>query len=273
MNAPRPPLWPLAVLSIENLEVVYHSVVLVLKGVSLEVPEGSVVALLGPNGAGKTTALRAITGLLGIHRGEITHGRITWRGRDITGLAPDRIVRQGISQVMEGRRILADLTVEENLRAGAYGRSRTHVAAGLARFYEAFPALARLRRQKAGYLSGGEQQMLAIARALIAEPALLVLDEPSLGLAPRAVAEVARLVRDIHARGVSILLVEQNAAMALELAERGYILENGKIVLDGPAATLAGDRDVQEFYLGIGQSGEKRYTEVKLYRRRRRWLS
>jgi len=261
------------VLSIENLEVVYQAVVLVLKGVSLEVPEGGIAALLGPNGAGKTTTLRAVTGLLDIHRGEVTRGRISWRGRDIAGLTPDRIVGQGIAQVMEGRRILADLTVEENLRAGAYGRSRQHVAAGLARFYDTFPALARLRHQKAGYLSGGEQQMLAMARALIAEPALLILDEPSLGLAPRAVAEIARLIREIHARGVGILLVEQNAAMALALADRGYILENGKIVLDGPAEVLACDRDVKEFYLGIGQAGEKRYTEVKLYRRRKRWLS
>ena len=261
-------------LAVENLEVVYHSVVLVLKGVSLEVPEGRIVALLGPNGAGKTTTLRAITGLLDIHRGDVTKGSITWRGRDIAGHAPDRIVKGGIAQVMEGRRILADMTVEENLLAGGHTRSRAVLSAGLQRSYERFPALANMRKRLAGYLSGGEQQMLAIARALIAEPSLLLLDEPSLGLAPKAVAEVARLIREINEeRGVAILLVEQNAAMALDLADHGYVMENGRIALDGSADELAADDDIREFYLGIGGEGEKRYTDVKLYRRRKRWLS
>ncbi|WP_428266431.1 ABC transporter ATP-binding protein [Haliangium sp.] len=260
-------------LAVENLEVVYHSVVLVLEGVSLSVPDGRIVALLGPNGAGKTTTLRAITGLLDLHRGQVTKGSVTWCGHDITGLRPDRVVADGIAQVMEGRRILADLSVDENLRAGAYLRSRRQVSEGLARCYDSFPTLARLRRRQAGYLSGGEQQMLAIARALIAEPRLLLLDEPSLGLAPKAVAEVAELIRTINGRGVAILLVEQNAALALSLAHHGYVMENGRIAVEGSAETLAADDDIKEFYLGLGEAGAKRYTEVKLYRRRKRWLS
>ncbi len=261
-------------LAVENLEVVYHSVVLVLKGVSLRVPAGGIVALLGPNGAGKTTTLRAITGLLDIHRGQVTKGSVSWRSREIVGQRPDRIVKSGIAQVMEGRRILADLTVEENLLAGGYGQTRAKLEAGLARSYERFPALADLRRRQAGYLSGGEQQMLAIARALMAEPSLLLLDEPSLGLAPKAVAEVARLISEINEeRGVGILLVEQNAAMALDLAQHGYVMESGRVALDGSAAELAADDDIREFYLGLGGSGERRYTDVKLYRRRKRWLS
>ena len=260
-------------LDVANLEVVYHSVVLVLRGVSLRVPERGVVALLGPNGAGKTTALRAITGLLDIHHGEITKGRITWHGEDLRARRPDAIVRRGIAQVLEGRRILADLTVEENLRAGAYGRPAGQVRDDLDRLCARFPILGQRRRQAAGYLSGGEQQMLAIARALIAKPRLLLLDEPSLGLAPRMQREVAALIAEISADGVAILLVEQNAAMALELAQHGYILENGKIVLDGAAADLRADKDIREFYLGLGQGGARSYRQVKLYRRRKRWLS
>jgi branched-chain amino acid transport system ATP-binding protein len=264
------------VLDVANLEVVYHDVVLVLRGISLQVPDRGVVALLGPNGAGKTTALRAISGLLDVHRGEITKGAIAWRGADLRRLAPDAIVRQGISQVLESRRILADLTVEENLRAGAYGRRAGELREDLDRMCARFPILGERRRQQAGYLSGGEQQMLAIARALMARPTLLLLDEPSLGLAPKVVREVARLIAEINAEGVAILLVEQNAAMALELAQHGYILENGKIVLDGPAADLRADKDIREFYLGLGQGGQggaKSYRQVKHYRRRRRWLS
>jgi branched-chain amino acid transport system ATP-binding protein len=261
------------VLDVANLEVVYHSVVLVLRGISLQVPDRGVVALLGPNGAGKTTALRAITGLLDVHHGRITKGRIAWHGEDLTARRPDAIVRGGIAQVLEGRRILADLTVEENLRAGAYGRRGGDVRDDIERFCARFPILGLRRRQAAGYLPGGEQLMLALARALIAKPRLLLLDEPSLGLAPKLQRDVAALIAEINAEGVAILLVEQNAAMALELAQHGYILENGKIVLDGPTADLRADKDIREFYLGLGQGGARSYRQVKLYRRRKRWLS
>ena len=260
-------------LLLENIEVVYHSVALVLKGVSLEVPDGRIVALLGPNGAGKTTTLRAITGLLDIHNGNVTKGTIRLGGRDLVGMKPDAIVRAGIAQVMEGRRVLADLTVEENLRAGAFGARRSQIKSDIARFYARFPVLAERRHDQAGYLSGGEQQMLAIARALMARPRLLLLDEPSLGLAPKIVADVAALIQEINSDGVAILLVEQNAAMALELAERGYVMENGKMVLDGPSAELLEDRDIREFYLALGAEGQRSYRNVKLYRRRKRWLS
>lgn len=268
-------------LELSNVEVVYHSVVLVLQGVSLRVPEGAIVALLGPNGAGKTTSLRAITGLLDIHNGRVTKGRVRFGDDDLIGLRADRIVRTGIAQVMEGRRILSDLTVEENLRAGAYsggsglGR-RAHkrqVSDDIDKFYERFPILKQRHNKKAGYLSGGEQQMLAIARALMSRPSLLLLDEPSLGLAPKLVAQVGELIREINADGVSILLVEQNATMALSLASYGYVMENGKIVLDGTADELRADKDIQEFYLGLGREGQRSYRNVKLYRRRKRWLS
>jgi branched-chain amino acid transport system ATP-binding protein len=261
------------VLQLANVEVVYHAVVLVLKGISLEVPDGGVVALLGPNGAGKTTTLRAITGLLDIHGGKVTKGKVSWRGEDLLGRRTDAIVRGGIAQVMEGRRILADLTVEENLRAGAYARDRASTRSEIERLCERFPIIGERRRMQAGYLSGGEQQMLAIARALIARPRLLLLDEPSLGLAPKMQAEVARLIAEIHRDGVAILLVEQNAAMALDLASHGYVMENGKIVLDGTAAALKTDKDIREFYLGLGGERARSYREVKLYRRRKRWLS
>jgi branched-chain amino acid transport system ATP-binding protein len=260
-------------LQVGNLEVVYHSVVLVLKGVSLQVPDGGVVALLGPNGAGKTTVLRAISGLLDIHNGAITKGTVRFGGETLTTRRADAIVRGGIGQVMEGRRILADLTVEENLRAGGYTSDRGRVAEDIERFYQRFPILGERRRQHAGYLSGGEQQMLAIARALMSRPKLLLMDEPSLGLAPKLVLQVAELIREINAEGVGILLVEQNAAMALDLASHGYILENGKVVLDGSAAELRADKDIREFYLGLGQTGHRSYREVKHYRRRKRWLS
>ena len=260
-------------LEVANLEVVYHSVVLVLKGVSLQVKDRSIACLLGPNGAGKTTTLRAITGLLDVHHGRVTKGKVTWHGQDLLHRRPDAIVRGGIAQVMEGRRILADLTVEENLRAGAYGRSRADTRHEIETFYTRFPILGDRRHQQAGYLSGGEQQMLAIARALIAKPKLLLLDEPSLGLAPKLQHEVARLIKQINDQGVAILLVEQNAAMALDLAEHGYVMENGKVVLDGSAAELKSDKDIREFYLGLGGDGARSYRQVKLYRRRKRWLS
>jgi len=261
------------VLSIRNLETVYHSVVRVLRGVSLDVAGGSITALLGPNGAGKTTTLRAITGLLPIHEGRITKGDITWRGDSLVGLSPPEIVARGIAQVMEGRRIFSDLSVEDNLRAGAWTGSRARVAADVDRFLTRFPILAERRRQPAGYLSGGEQQMLAISRALMSHPRLLLLDEPSLGLAPKVVADVAALIREINADGVSVLLVEQNAALALALADRATVLETGKVVIEGAAADLREDADVQEFYLGGAGDSRRSFRDVKRYRRRRRWLS
>jgi branched-chain amino acid transport system ATP-binding protein len=259
-------------LRVSGLEVVYHSVARVVSGVSLEVPDGAIVALLGPNGAGKTTVLRAITGLLTIHDGRITKGTIELGATHLDGLAPERIVRQGLVQVMEGRRIFIELTVEENLLAGTYGRSDDW-RADLEAMYAQFPRLAERRKQTAGLLSGGEQQMLAIGRALLVRPKVLLLDEPSLGLSPRLTEDVAQLIKSIGERGVSVLLVEQNAQMALSLASHGYILENGKVVLDGTAAELREDPDVKEFYLGMGGSGRKNYRDVKRYARRKRWLS
>jgi branched-chain amino acid transport system ATP-binding protein len=257
-------------LSVSNLEVVYDDVVLVLRGLSLDVPTGAIVAVLGANGAGKTTLLRAVTGLLGPHRGKITKGTVRLAGDDITGADPAKIVRRGIGQVLEGRRVFAEITVDENLRAGAYTRrSRTEVKESYARVLDLFPILAERRKSIAGYLSGGEQQMLAIGRALMASPRLLLLDEPSLGLAPRLVEQVRDIVVQINQQGTSVLLVEQNAVMALAIANSGYVLENGKVVKDGPAAELLADEDIREFYLG---SGERRsFADVKSYRRRKRW--
>ena len=261
-------------LTVENLEVVYHQVVRVLHGVSLRIDPGQIVALLGPNGAGKTSTLRAITGLLPIHEGRITKGSIRFGADTIHHHTAERIVGQGIAQVMEGRRILAELTVEENMLAGAYSAPRTHLRSDLERFYNRFPILAERRHRAAGFLSGGEQQMLAIARALMSRPRLLLLDEPSLGLAPKIVSKVANLINTIRTEdGVSILLVEQNAKVALELADYGYILENGRVVLDGDTSSLRNDSDIQEFYLGIGSEGASSYRDVKRYRRRKRWLS
>jgi branched-chain amino acid transport system ATP-binding protein len=260
-------------LEVSNLELVYHSVVLVLRGITLRVPRGSVVALLGPNGAGKTSALRAIAGLMAIHHATATKGDITLDGRSILGLPPDRIVRAGIVQVLEGRRIFQDMTVEENLLAGAFIRGRAGGSSHLDEFYERFPILHSRRRQIAGYLSGGEQQMLAIARALLARPKLLLLDEPSLGLAPRVVAEIGKLIREVNQQGVGILLVEQNAAVAFDLAEHAYVMENGRIVVEGTTEELREDRDIQEFYLGLGEGDRRSYRDVKLYRRRKRWLT
>ena len=237
-------------LAVENLEVVYDYVLLVLKGVSLTVPDGAIVTLLGANGAGKTTTLRALTGLLGLHRGEITKGRVELDGQRIDHLDAPEIVRGGISQVMEGRRIFAELSVEENLRVGGYARPK-QVGEGLERVYGLFPLLAQRRHQVAGYLSGGEQQMLAIGRALMTSPRYLLLDEPSLGLAPLVVAQIRDLLVAINRQGTAVLLVEQNASMALSIAGHGYVMEVGKLVLDKPAAVLAEDEDVREFYLGL----------------------
>jgi branched-chain amino acid transport system ATP-binding protein len=260
------------VLAIRNLEVVYDDVSLVLRGVSLSIPSGAVVALLGANGAGKTTLLRAITGLLPVHRGEVTKGVIRHEGGDITGWDASAIVRRGIAQVMEGRRVFAELSVEDNLRAGAYSRtSRAGTRESYERVMELFPRLAERRKATAGYLSGGEQQMLAIGRALMTAPRVLLLDEPSLGLAPKLVESVRDIVVEINRQGTSVLLVEQNANMALAIADYGYVLETGKVVRDGPADELRADDDIREFYLGGAEATRRSFREVKTYRRRKRW--
>ena len=266
-------LTALPMLTVENLEVVYHDVILVLRGISLEVPDGGIVALLGANGAGKTTTTRAITGLLDVHGATITKGRIRFDADDITGADPAAIVRRGIGQVMEGRRVFAELSVEDNLRAGAYVNHR-----GFAEAYERvtglFPVLAERREQTAGYLSGGEQQMLAIGRALMQNPRLLILDEPSLGLAPRLVQQMREIIQEINRQGTAVLLIEQNAQMALSIADHGYVMETGQLVMDGPASRLLDDADVKEFYLGLHAEGtRKSFRDVKHYRRRKRWLS
>ncbi len=260
------------ILRVNGIEVVYSDVVLVLRGVSLEVAEGTVVALLGANGAGKTTTLRAITGLLPLHRGEITKGTIESHGKSLVGLDPAAIVRHGLSQVMEGRRIFAELTVDENLRAGGFTRhDKAELRQSYDRVMSLFPVLASRQKSVAGYLSGGEQQMLAIGRALMQSPRLLLLDEPSLGLAPLIVEQIRQIIADINAAGTSVLLVEQNATMALSLAHYGYVLENGRIVKDGPGPELLADPDIQEFYLGVGEAGHRSFRDVKSYRRRKRW--
>jgi branched-chain amino acid transport system ATP-binding protein len=261
------------VLEINNLEVVYNKVILVLRGVSLTVPDGKIVALLGANGAGKTTLLRAITGVLDIHDGDVTKGEASFDGQALFGRSPDAIVRGGISHVMEHRRIFVDLTVEENLLTGAFTRRDAEVHSDIEAQYQRFPVLGERRNRTAGYLSGGEQQMLAVARALMSRPKMLLLDEPTLGLAPRLVDEVAEVIRTLNADGISVLLVEQNASIALEIADHGYVLETGRVVHEGPAAALREDADVQEFYLGIGGEGRRNYRDVKHYRRRKRWLS
>ncbi|MTV26651.1 ABC transporter ATP-binding protein [Nitriliruptoraceae bacterium ZYF776] len=260
-------------LAIRNLEVVYEDVILVLKGVSIQVPQGAIVALLGANGAGKTTVLRAITGLLDVHRGEITKGTITLDDEPIHKLDAPGTVARGIGQVMEGRRAFAEFNVEENLRIGAHTADRGSVAANLDRVFTLFPRLAERRKQMAGYLSGGEQQMLVIGRALMAEPRYLLLDEPSLGLAPLIVQQIRDLIVQINEQGTSILLVEQNAQMALSIAQHGYVMETGKVVMDKPAAVLREDEDVREFYLGLREEGAGSFRDVKHYKRRKRWLS
>jgi branched-chain amino acid transport system ATP-binding protein len=262
-------------LALVNVEVIYNQVILVLRGLSLTVGEGEIVALLGSNGAGKSTTLKAISGLLPSEDGEVTQGEILHEGEPIGRRDAAEIVRRGISLVMEGRRIFEHLTAEENLRAGAYTRrSNISQQETLELVYEYFPPLYERRRQTAGYLSGGEQQMLAMGRALMAQPKLLMLDEPSLGLAPKLVTEIFEIIRRLNDDlGATILVVEQNARLALEVADRGYVMENGRIVLDGPADQLARNPDVQEFYLGLTESGERRsYRDVKHYKRRKRWL-
>lgn len=277
-----PLLFPLLILrpegarllAVENLEVVYNGVALVVHGVSLEVPEGAIVALLGANGAGKTTLLRAMSGLLGVHRGAVTKGAVTLGGRRIDNLSPAHIVRAGIKQVMEGRRIFAELTVDENLRVGSHLKS-AGLKPRLDHTYGLFPMLAERRKQVAGYLSGGEQQMLAMGRALISEPKYLLLDEPSLGLAPMLVHQIRDLIVEINRQGTTVLLVEQNATMALSIASHGYVMETGKVVMDKPAAQMLADSDVREFYLGLRTEGSTGTTfrDAKHYKRRKRWLS
>ncbi len=259
-------------LAVNNIEVVYDDVILVLRGVSLEVAEGSLVALLGANGAGKSTTLKAISGLLRTENGAITRGGINFGGEPVHHLAPERIVRRGVFQVMEGRRIVEDMTSVENLRLGAYTRTDGAIGADLERVFSYFPRL-KERVGLAGYLSGGEQQMLAIGRALMARPRMMLLDEPSMGLSPLLVNEVFGIIRRLNRElGITILLVEQNARLALKAADYAYIMENGKIVLDGPAAELADNEDVKEFYLGGGGGQRKSFKNLKSYKRRKRWL-
>jgi branched-chain amino acid transport system ATP-binding protein len=263
-------------LKVNNVEVIYDHVILVLKGVSLEVPEGGVVALLGANGAGKSTTLKAISNLLRAERGEVTKGTIEFQGDRIDRTAAAEVVRRGIVQVMEGRRVFEHLTVEENLLTGAYSRRHGRaVKQDLERVYQYFPRLLERRGIKAGYISGGEQQMLAIGRGLLARPRLMLLDEPSMGLAPMLVREIFDIVVRLNREEqVAILLAEQNAAMALRAVQYGYVMESGRIVLDGDAKTLRENEDVKEFYLGLTGVGQRRsYRDVKHYRRRKRWLS
>ena len=263
-------------LKLSNVEVVYNDVILVLRGLSIEVPDGKIIALLGANGAGKTTTLRTLTGLLDVHSGVITKGHVTYQDTELNDKKPSDIVLQGISQVMEGRRVFSELTVDENLTCGGITvKDKGAVAASYGRVMDLFPRLAERRTQLAGYLSGGEQQMLAIGRALMSEPKLLALDEPSLGLAPKLVEQIRDIIVDINAQGTSVLLIEQNAMMALSIADYGYVLETGKVVMDGEGSQLLADDDVREFYLGLhSEEGTKRsFRDVKSYKRRKRWLS
>jgi len=263
-------------LNVNGIEVIYNHVILVLKGVSLCVPEGRIVALLGANGAGKTTTLRAVSNLLKAERGDVTKGSIDFRGERIDRLTPADLVKRGVVQVMEGRHCFAHLTIEENLLTGAYTRSisRGELNASLERVYQYFPRLKQRRGSQAGYTSGGEQQMAAIGRALMASPNMILLDEPSMGLAPQIVEEIFEIVRDLNQRErVSFLLAEQNTNIALRYADYGYILENGRVMMDGEASELAENEDVKEFYLGVSSGERKSFRDTKFYRRRKRWLA
>ena len=265
-----------ALLSVNKIEVIYDHVILVLKGVSLEVPGGGIVALLGANGAGKTTTLKAVSNLLGAERGEVTKGAILFEGEAVQALSPNDLVRRGVIQVMEGRHCFEHLTVEENLLTGAYTRSdgRAAIQQDIEKVYEYFPRLRERRNAQAGYTSGGEQQMCAIGRALMARPKMILLDEPSMGLAPQLVETIFETVRRLNEEeGVTFLLAEQNTNVALRYARYGYILENGRVVMDGEAAALRENEDVKEFYLGLSSSGRKSYRDVKHYKRRKRWLT
>jgi branched-chain amino acid transport system ATP-binding protein len=273
---PKPELQASAYLNVNNIEVIYDHVILVLKGVSLRVQKGQIVALLGANGAGKTTTLKAISNLLGAERGEVTKGSIEFDGKRVDRLTPNELVRLGVCQVMEGRHCFQHLTVEENLLTGAFTRrsSRAELARDLDLVYRYFPRLRERREALAGYTSGGEQQMTAIGRALMARPKMILLDEPSMGLAPQLVEEIFEIVRDLNRKeGVSFLLAEQNTNMALRFADYGYILESGRVVMDGEAAKLRENDDVKEFYLGLSTAGRKSFRDTKFYRRRKRWLS
>ncbi len=264
-----------ALLAVNNVEVIYDHVILVLKGVSLEVHEGKIVALLGANGAGKSTTLKSISNLLRAERGDVTKGSIEFRGRRIDQLNPSELVKRGVVQVMEGRHCFAHLTVEENLLTGAFTRTRRgDIGADLEKVYAYFPRLKYRRLSQAGYTSGGEQQMTAIGRALMARPAMILLDEPSMGLAPQIVEEIFGIVRDLNEKErVSFLLAEQNTHVALRFADYGYILETGRVVMDGSAAELASNEDVKEFYLGLSAGARKNFRDAKHYRRRKRWLA
>lgn len=274
-TAPKPqPAAPY--LSVNNIEVIYDHVILVLKGVSLEVPEGKVVALLGANGAGKSTTLKAISNLLSAERGDVTKGTIEFKGKRVDKLTTNELVRMGVCQVMEGRHCFQHLTVEENLLTGAFTRkaSRAEIATALEKVYHYFPRLKQRRASQSGYTSGGEQQMTALGRALMAQPSMILLDEPSMGLAPQIVEEIFEIVRDLNTKeGVSFLLAEQNTMVALRYANYGYILENGRVVMDGAARDLATNEDVKEFYLGLSSGERKSFRDVKHYRRRKRWLA
>ncbi|HUL96943.1 MAG TPA: ABC transporter ATP-binding protein [Usitatibacter sp.] len=275
MNAAAKPQPGKTLLEVNGIEVIYNHVILVLKGVSLAVPEGGIVALLGANGAGKTTTLKAISNLLFAERGEVTKGSIHFGGERIDRLNPSELVRRGVIQVMEGRHCFAHLTIEDNLLTGAYTRqaSRAEIREDLERVYAFFPRLKTRRASLAGYTSGGEQQMTAIGRALMARPRMILLDEPSMGLAPQIVEEIFEIVKNLNATGVSFLLAEQNTMVALRFADFGYILENGRVVLEGSAEGLAKNEDVKEFYLGIASGGRRSFRETKHYRRRKRWLA
>jgi branched-chain amino acid transport system ATP-binding protein len=269
------PAAPIA-LSVNNIEVIYDHVILVLRGVSLQVPKGRIVALLGANGAGKTTTLKAISNLLSAERGDVTKGTIEFEGKRVDKLTPNELVRRGVCQVMEGRHCFAHLTVEENLLTGAFTRkaSRGEIRASLEKVYHYFPRLKQRRESMAGYTSGGEQQMTAVGRALMASPSMILLDEPSMGLAPQIVEEIFDIVGNLNKQeNVSFLLAEQNTNVALRFADYGYILETGRVVMDGDARELAQNEDVKEFYLGLSTAGRKSFRDVKHYRRRKRWLA
>jgi branched-chain amino acid transport system ATP-binding protein len=278
LAAPSAPLGADAretILAVNNIEVVYDHVILVLRGVSLGVPRGAIVALLGANGAGKTTSLKAISNLLHSERGEVTKGSILFDGAEVQSLSPNELVRRGCAQVMEGRHCFAHLTVEENLLTGAFTRrdGKAAIAKDLELVYSYFPRLKERRNSLAGYTSGGEQQMTAIGRALMASPKMILLDEPSMGLAPQLVEEIFEIVRSLNKKErVSFLLAEQNTNIALRYADYGYILENGRVVMDGEGKALAQNEDVKEFYLGFSSGGRKSFRDVKSYRRRKRWL-
>src|SRR3989440_1113858 len=275
MTVPLPQTAPANVIDVANIEVIYNHVILVLKGVSLSVPEGAIVALLGANGAGKSTTLKAISNLLLSERGEVTKGRIHCRGERVDGLTPNDLVRRGVIQVMEGRHCFGHLTVEENLLTGAFihGSKRGQIADDLEKVYHYFPRLRERRTSQAGYTSGGEQQMTAIGRALMSRPNTILLDEPSMGLAPQLVEEIFEIVQELNRKeGVSFLLAEQNTNIALRYANYGYILENGRVVMDGAGRSLAENEDVKEFYLGVSSAVRRSFRDVKSYRRRKRWL-